>query len=438
MPVRIHPSYLGIALFLGANLRHGALATAAWIATLTAVILATSLAQAFAFRRFHHSPRIWLHLAGSETFVAEATPMAVSKQVVTYLAGPAAGALIAGFAWLLERAIGRQPMLHDLLRLSAGWTLFNCLPLHPLAGGKALGALLWTPFRAHRVAAAQVVSLLAAGALLVPLFYFGYGSLPAFALLFLCTFVNLSGLRQGLLQRADTRFAAPLRRGHQALHEKDPARAHELARQVLDTARSSSVRAQAKELAAWAYLLEDNVAAAERTLKQMPPGREPDPYLEGRLYLRLGEFKYAAVLLTDALERRPHDLVTANLAHAFQKTDRFEEAVALLTRPCAGPHTFAQLMAPLYYAGRLQEAASVGERWFAVEKKPLTAFNLGCTLARLGRPDEAIAWLGRAVEAGWRDLKQLDEDADLEPLRKLHGFHQVRAQLTSLGRATTG
>jgi len=45
-------------------------------------------------------------------------------------------------------------------------------------------------------------------------------------------------------------------------------------------------------------------------------------------------------------------------------------------------------------------------------------YNLACAQARQGKTDDALASLKRAVEDGFRDPKHLQEDADLELLRK--------------------
>lgn len=44
-------------------------------------------------------------------------------------------------------------------------------------------------------------------------------------------------------------------------------------------------------------------------------------------------------------------------------------------------------------------------------------YNCACACALLGRKDEAIAWLERAVDAGFKDLKQVRSDTDLDSLR---------------------
>lgn len=44
-------------------------------------------------------------------------------------------------------------------------------------------------------------------------------------------------------------------------------------------------------------------------------------------------------------------------------------------------------------------------------------YNAACACALLGRPDDAVAWLERAVDAGFEDRDQLARDTDLDSLR---------------------
>ena len=48
---------------------------------------------------------------------------------------------------------------------------------------------------------------------------------------------------------------------------------------------------------------------------------------------------------------------------------------------------------------------------------PLARYNLACSLARAGRPKEAIDTLSRAILLGYDDLAHLEVDPDLDSLR---------------------
>jgi protein O-mannosyl-transferase len=56
---------------------------------------------------------------------------------------------------------------------------------------------------------------------------------------------------------------------------------------------------------------------------------------------------------------------------------------------------------------------------------PEVHYNLACTLARLNRPEEALASLKTALELGFSDRKLLESDPDLRTLRELPAFKRL-------------
>jgi predicted Zn-dependent protease len=55
----------------------------------------------------------------------------------------------------------------------------------------------------------------------------------------------------------------------------------------------------------------------------------------------------------------------------------------------------------------------------------LARYNLACSLARAGRPDEAIDSLSRAILLGYDDLAHMESDPDLESLRDHPDFRAL-------------
>ena len=55
----------------------------------------------------------------------------------------------------------------------------------------------------------------------------------------------------------------------------------------------------------------------------------------------------------------------------------------------------------------------------------LARYNLACSLARAGRPDEAIDSLSRAILLGYDDLAHMEADPDLESLRNHPDFQAL-------------
>ncbi|MGQ0614102.1 MAG: TPR end-of-group domain-containing protein [Planctomycetaceae bacterium] len=83
-----------------------------------------------------------------------------------------------------------------------------------------------------------------------------------------------------------------------------------------------------------------------------------------------------------------------------------------------------------------QAAADAFERFTATYDGHMESwYNYACCLARLRKPDEAIAKLRRAVECGWSDAKHAAADPDLESLR---GRPEFRELLERMGPKEVG
>ena len=62
---------------------------------------------------------------------------------------------------------------------------------------------------------------------------------------------------------------------------------------------------------------------------------------------------------------------------------------------------------------------------------PIVHYNLACSYALLGRPDEAFGTLAQAADLGYADLAHLDKDSDLDALRADPRFQDVRRRLAA-------
>jgi putative intracellular protease/amidase len=76
----------------------------------------------------------------------------------------------------------------------------------------------------------------------------------------------------------------------------------------------------------------------------------------------------------------------------------------------------------LHQLARYEEALPAHERAASLwERDPRAgaraAYNVACALCRLGRASEAVPWLERAVERGYRNAEMIGHDPDLEPVR---------------------
>lgn len=76
--------------------------------------------------------------------------------------------------------------------------------------------------------------------------------------------------------------------------------------------------------------------------------------------------------------------------------------------------------------GRLQDGLAVDKRLVALRPDDPTAhYNLACRYALLKQPDLALNTLRRAIELGYRDFRYMEEDHDLDSIRKDPRFRQL-------------
>jgi predicted Zn-dependent protease len=61
---------------------------------------------------------------------------------------------------------------------------------------------------------------------------------------------------------------------------------------------------------------------------------------------------------------------------------------------------------------------------------PLVWYNLGCSLALLGRADESLDALKRAVALGYKDAEWMRSDSDLKSLRGDQRFQSLLRQVS--------
>jgi pimeloyl-ACP methyl ester carboxylesterase len=100
-----------------------------------------------------------------------------------------------------------------------------------------------------------------------------------------------------------------------------------------------------------------------------------------------------------------------------------------------------QELNPLFAEKRFEEAADVCHK--LIELLPRRAephYNLACAHARLGRKDQALSELEKAVELGFEDAAHIEKDDDLVTLRTeaRYGGLVARARATSEGRIEQG
>ncbi|HEY6912923.1 MAG TPA: site-2 protease family protein [Myxococcales bacterium] len=249
-PVSVYPWFFITAVLLGAGYGFG-WKMLAWILVVFVSILVHELGHAVVGRVFGGRPEIRLEAFGGVTFPQFPTRPGPGKQFVLSLAGPVAGLLLGGAAFLLVRGWPPDPrsvsafLMSQFIDVSVLWAAFNLLPILPLDGGNMMLAFLEGVRRKPSVAAASWVSVAVAVAVGAGVtFVLGF---QPFLLLFLALFALQNFQRAQLATGGKRPSAAAEVPMEDATERADVAAATEDARSALlrrdvDSALAAVVR----------------------------------------------------------------------------------------------------------------------------------------------------------------------------------------------------
>ena len=115
-------------------------------------------------------------------------------------------------------------------------------------------------------------------------------------------------------------------------------------------------------------------------------------------------------------------------AHDPEFDIRFYESVLRRDPNYAG---VVEILGGLYTRqGRIADGLRMDRKLVKLQPGNATAhYNLACSLALLKRKGDALNELKRAVALGYRDLDWMEQDPDLEPLKRHPEFHALLDQL---------
>ena len=424
-PVRVEPLFFVImGLFGLAGGRKGVLIVE-WVAVAGFGILVHELGHAVAFRRFGSPAEIVLHGFGGYTTGIAQPPR---RSMVVSAAGPLTGFVVGALAWWVYRTIGTDSdlilsALSDLIFVTVVWGVFNLLPILPLDGGNVVASALEQATGGGGQRAARLISLVAAAGLAVAGVAFQQPYMAMVAAFF--GFQNW----QALAGARDEPDMARLRQGRAALLEGDVAGAADVARQVTAGRTSARVGTAGLELLAWCHLAAGNTADAEAALQRLG-GVGASQLVRTMVEMTSGRPAPSLAIAFGTCEDAVAAVVASRLVVEADRLDELLEGVAALPAPQASTALRA-LQLGLHHSALYREAARVGEVFFGREADGVVAYNVACSWACASDAHEALSWLSRAVDNGWRDTAVLDADPNFDLIRSTDGFRTVRAWIES-------
>ncbi len=441
IPVRIQAWFLMTGLivwdgFGGARYGWGTLPIA--LLLVFQGVLFHELGHALVGRAFGKRPRIELALFAGLTRFEGSAPFTPGKGILVSLAGPLVG-IVFGVAALpvalfMPPAAGTPAAwaLQAYLFINLGWSLFNLLPVLPLDGGQVLANVLKLVSPRDGLRWARYASLVFVALLLAAALWAGWIFAAAFLVLF--GFMNLQALRaERALQASgigDARTPEELlAMGYAALQRGDAERVSQVGFLLLRLAEDTPARDEALHLLAWGRLLAGYPEQAEEALRRLSGERDPDPALAGAVLLALGRATAAVPLLAQALVQEPSEFVAKRFIEAVERAGAYDEAARLRAdRPeVLGEESWNRLRDAALAAGAFEAALAMSELSFHRAADSASALAAARASSRLGRFDEALEWIDRARRAGFGDVRLLDSDEDLAPLRQAEGWARTRA-----------
>lgn len=419
-----------------------------WVAIVFVSVLGHELGHAAAMRFFGFAPRIELHGMGGWTLWPDGARPSDKQRLWVTLCGPGIE-LVAGLAvWLALRPVELPPLAawarDQFVWVNVAWAMVNLLPILPWDGGMLLesGVALATGRRRSR--SVGVVSMLCGGLAIALTLSFSWwvktlqlGIDPGpWQTNFMLLYLGGIGLWKGWQRysgnepgqappEAETAWALSAQGQH--------AQAQAVLTSALEGAKDPSARAHLLEVLAWVRLSADDPAGAERALREMGDfAQRTSPELRARLAAHRQEPRKVVELLSglamvQRLRPEAWPLLMSAMDDERERDELIAASVARLALSPPEQELAAASAERLFQGGHIDAARVLCQRAFEVCKRPLFAFNAACCLCRLGRVDEGLSWLKRAVEAGFKSAARLEDDPDLAPLRALPGFAELSA-----------
>jgi TolB-like protein/Flp pilus assembly protein TadD len=221
----------------------------------------------------------------------------------------------------------------------------------------------------------------------------------------------------------------------------------------LEQAREASARAlelapdlaEAHASRGLALSLGKRYAEAEaefETAMRLDPKLYEAPYFYARTCWAQGKREKAAELFKLAAELRPEDYqALALLSDTFLALNRPADASAAQERCLANvrrqlesnPDDVRALYlggGVLIRMGRTEEGLRWVDRAVSIDPHdPGTLYNAACTYANIRHIDQALDLLGKAIDAGFAQREWIEHDGDLDPLRKEPRFKVLLERL---------
>jgi Zn-dependent protease len=432
VPVTIRPSIILVLAFIGFLVDSSSLAkVGVWTAIGVASILVHEMGHAGVALALGGRPTVQLMGLGGATDPGLDERPDRLRSALLSLAGPAAGLAVGAAVWIVagpdldaltsDRGLAAFG-LATALWMNIGWSILNLVPVLPLDGGRLLTeALPGDPVTRSRRAylASAVVGV---G---VALFFLSINEPFAGILFGFLASQSFTAWRTLRARGQQVERVATLRDLHERLGDGDLDAEAELRTMVDHPGDGPIVRTMLID-----HLARNGRAADADELSRALGTATPTATFLIEVMQSGGARGIDS--LTEAFRRAPSPLAAQHVVLGLHAADRDGDIMGVLAGVARSADDAGLVTSAQHAAHQVESYAVAAELGALVYRiapgaNGLAAFNVACSLARLGDSDAALGWIGAAVDRGLPDPGVLDTDPDLAAVR-------TRAEFTDLRR----
>lgn len=367
IPITVQPLFWLFAALIGYLNSQTLIGTLIWIAVIFISILIHECGHALTGLAFRQKVHIQIAFFGGVT-TREGDKLSLGKEFLIVLAGPIAGLVLCGLAYIV------LPYAHAIPSLAYGlkaavqvnliWTVLNLVPVLPLDGGKLFGIILEALFGFKGFKFSIYTSVVLG--LLLALSAFLYGYLFVGVIFFLLTFESMRSLKY--------------------------------ARMMSDQDRDLKLQSLFEE--------------AQRD------------YEEGHVETSFEKFQQVRSLAKNGVLYLASTETLAQLL--FQRGDK-EEAYRFLLPV---EKNLSEVSLPLLHRlafehGDYGHVIRLGDKVFQMAPTASTAIMNAMAFASQGRAEPSVGWLERALQEGVTDFQTLLSQKEFDAIRSAPSFQQL-------------
>jgi hypothetical protein len=247
---------------------------------------------------------------------------------------------------------------------------------------------------------------------------------------------NGSALFQLFKYNRDGRVLPMLDQAREAVKKDDGATAVQLAKEALSSARSVEVKEEAQGILLQGLVLGADIEQAKKEADRLQAVYGHTALLHALAGFERHQLPRAIPVIEYSYSTAASPDLNFAFANALIIAGRLQEAASLIAgqqQPEYAAGAYKMLQSAAFHSGEFELSVEAGRRSFERTNDPEVAYNIACAESRAGHADEALAWIERAVEAGYRNIDALASDADFETLRSRPEFEAICGRLRGGG-----